>query len=267
MSDLISALIIAVVQGLTEWLPVSSSGHLVLFSSILKYNSSLMFDVALHFGTLMAVFVYFGKDIMDIIEDFLKLRTKTANFRLGLLLIVATIPAAIIGYAFRDFFEIAFGSLGLVALGFAITSLILLIASLDFSKLMKKKEELGFLGALSIGFFQALAIFPGISRSGSTISSGLLLGLKEKEAVKFAFLMAIPAIFGAAILEIGNNKLPPELIWATLVSFAVGLGTIHLMLKFVLTSRKNLQWFAVYCLLLALGIGAWLLFNLFADNC
>lgn len=260
MNDLISALIIAVVQGLTEWLPVSSSGHLVLFAELLKYNSSLMFDVALHFGTLMAVFVYFGKDIMDIIEDFLKFRTKTANFRLGLLLIVATIPAAIIGYTFRDFFDVAFGSLGIVAIGFGITALILMIASLDFKKLTKKKEELGFWGAFWVGCAQAVAIFPGISRSGSTISSGILLGLKEKEAIKFSFLMAIPAIFGASIVEIGNNKLPQELIWATLVSFVVGLLTIHLMLKFVLTTRKNLRWFALYCILLALAIGAWMLF-------
>ncbi len=259
MNEFISALIMAVVQGLTEWLPVSSSGHLVVFHNILNYEVDLMFDVALHFGTLMAVFVYFGKDIIDIIEDFLKFRTKSDNFKLGLLLIVATIPAAIIGYFFESFFEAAFSSLGIVALGFAITSLALFIASLDIRKLTKKKEELGFFGALIVGCSQAIAIFPGISRSGSTISSGLLLGLKEKEAIKFSFLMAIPVIFGASILEIGNNKLPPSLIWATLAAFAVGLLTIHLMLKFVLTSRKNLRWFAVYCLLLALGIGIFLL--------
>ncbi len=259
MNEIISALILAVVQGLTEWLPVSSSGHLVLFSGLLKYNSTLMFDVALHFGTLMAVFVYFGKDIIDIVEDFLKFKTKSPNFRLGLLLIVASIPAAIIGYLFKSFFEAAFSSIGVVAMGFAITSLALFIASLDIGKLNKNLENLGFGGALLIGCAQAVAIFPGISRSGATISSGLLAGLKEKDAVKFSFLLAIPAIFGASILEIGNNKLPSSLIWATLLAFAVGLLTIHLMLRFVATSRKNLRWFALYCLLLALGIGAYLL--------
>jgi len=257
MEDIVSALILAVIQGLTEWLPVSSSGHLVLFSGILSYDSSLMFDVALHFGTLMAVFVYFGRDIIDILEDFLKFRTKSANFRFGLLLIAATIPAAIIGYLFRDLFESAFSSLWMVAMGFAITALVLFIASLDIKKLSKKAEELGFFGAILIGCAQAVAIFPGISRSGATISSGLLLGLKEKEAVKFSFMMAIPAIFGASIVEIGNNPLPTELVWATLLSFAVGLLTIHIMLKFIITSRKNLRWFAVYCILLALGIAAW----------
>ena len=261
MEEIVSALILAVVQGLTEWLPVSSSGHLVLFSSVLHYNSSLMFDVALHFGTLMAVFVYFGRDIVNILEDFLKFKTKSANFRLGLLLIVATIPAGLIGYFFRDIFESAFSSLWAVAMGFAITSLTLFIASLDLKRLFKKAEELGFLGALLIGCSQAIAIFPGISRSGATISSGLLLGLKEREAIKFSFMLAIPAIFGASILEIGDNKLPPEMIWATLLSFIVGLLTIHLMLKFIVTSRKNLRWFAVYCILLAIGIAVWKLFS------
>jgi undecaprenyl-diphosphatase len=219
-----------------------------------------MFDVALHFGTLMAVFVYFGKDIIDILEDFLKLRTKTRNFRLGMMLIVATIPAAVVGYLFKKYFEAAFGSIGIVAMGFAITALVLFIASLDLKKLNKSLQNFGFLGALLIGCAQAVAIFPGISRSGSTIASGLLLGLKEKEAIKFSFLLSIPAIFGAAILEIGNNKLPSELIWATLLSFVVALGAIYFMLKFVATSRKNLRWFALYCLLLALAIGAWLFF-------
>src|SRR4030042_3777347 len=132
MDNLISAIIIAIVQGLTEWLPVSSSGHLVLFHRILNYHPGLMFDVAVHFGTLMAVFFYFGHEIMDIAEDFLKFKTKTPNFKLGLLLIVGTIPAGIIGFLFRDYFEMAFSSLGLVAIGFGITALVLFIASLDF---------------------------------------------------------------------------------------------------------------------------------------
>jgi undecaprenyl-diphosphatase len=260
MENFIAAIILAIVQGLTEWLPVSSSGHLVLFHNILGYQPGLMFDVAVHFGTLMAVFVYFGREIVDIAEDFLKLRTKSPNFRLGLLLIAASIPAAVIGFVFQKYFELAFSSLIVVAFGFAITAVILFIASLDLNKLRTRKEEMGYLKAIWIGCAQALAIFPGISRSGSTISAGLLAGLTEKDAVKFSFLLAAPAIFGASIIEIGNNKLPSEMIWATLAAFAVGLLTIHLMLKFVLTNRKNLRWFAVYCLLLALGLGTYLIF-------
>lgn len=259
MENFISALVIAIVQGLTEWLPVSSSGHLVLFQQIFNYPGTLIFDTAVHFGTLMAVFVYFGKDIIDILEDFLKFRKESANFKLGILIIIATVPAALIGYFFKDFFELAFENLGIVAIGFGITAMILFISSLDLRKLSKKGENLGVLGSLGIGLSEAVAIFPGISRSGATISAGLLSGLKEKEAVKFSFLMSIPVIFGAAVLEIGNNKLPPELIWATIASFLVGLITIHFMLKFIMTSRKNLKWFALYCLLLAVGIGVYIL--------
>jgi undecaprenyl-diphosphatase len=119
---------------------------------------------------------------------------------------------------------------------------------------------MGYWKALLIGCAQAIAIFPGISRSGSTISAGLLAGLTEKDAVKFSFLLAAPAIFGASILEIGNNVLPREMIWATLAAFVVGLLTIHIMLKLIVKNRKNLRWFALYCLLLALGIGVYLLF-------
>jgi|SRR3989339_717731 len=257
MNDFISALILAIVQGLSEWLPISSSGHLVLFQEILNYHPGMMFDVALHFGTLMAVFVYFGREIMDIIEAVLKGKWKSDNGKMGFLIIVATIPAAVIGYLFKDFFESAFTSLAVVAWGFGITSMILFIASLDFGKNVKKNPS--WVDAVWIGFAQALAIFPGISRSGSTISSGLLRGLDEKNAMKFSFLMSIPVIFGAGIVEIGNNKLPSEMIWATLLAFLVGLATIHLLLRVVARSKKNLRWFAGYALLLALGIGVYLL--------
>ena len=117
MGDLISALIIAVIQGLTEWIPVSSSGHLVLVENLLNYNGGLMFDVALHFGTLMAVFVYFGKDIVDIVEDFLKRNWGSDNVKLGWLLVVATIPAAIVGFLLKNVFEVAFGNLVIVDTG------------------------------------------------------------------------------------------------------------------------------------------------------
>ena len=260
MDNFISALIIAFIQGLTEWLPVSSSGHLVLFQALLNYPATLMFDVALHFGTLAAVFVYFGKDIIDILEDILKLKTQSPNFRLGMLLIIASIPAAIVGFLFESYFESAFTSLSTTAIGFAITAIILTIASLDFKGMRKKAESLPFGKALFIGAAQALALFPGISRSGSTISAGLLSNLTEKEAVRFSFLLAIPAIFGASLVTIGNQTLPRELLWATLASFIVGLASIHFLLKVVLTKKKNLRWFALYCILLAISIGIYLIF-------
>jgi undecaprenyl-diphosphatase len=251
MNEFISALILAVVQGISEWLPISSSGHLVLFEKILNYQGGMMFDVALHFGSLMAVFVYFGKDIVDILRDFLKLDFKSENVRLGLLIIIASIPAAIIGYLFKDYFEEAFKSLFLVAIAFVITGIFLFIASMDVGS---KKKKLRYIDSLLVGIAQAAAIFPGVSRSGSTISSGILFGLSPRDAAKFSFLMSIPAIFGANIVAIGNNKLPSELIWATFLSFFVSLAVMHFLFKLVLSSRKNLRWFALYVLLLALGI-------------
>jgi len=257
MDNIISALILAIVQGLSEWLPISSSGHLVLFQEILNYSPGLEFDVALHFGTLMAVFVYFGREIMDIIEAILKGKWKSDEARMGFLIILATIPAAVLGILFKKLFESAFSSLSVVAFGFAITSMILMIASLDFGENRKKMPS--WMDSIWIGFAQALAILPGISRSGSTIGSGLLRGLDEKSAMKFSFLMSIPVIFGAGIVEIGNNKLPGDLIWATLLAFLVGLATIHFLLKFVSRSKKNLRWFALYVLILAIGLGIYLI--------
>jgi len=254
--ELISALIVAVVQGLTEWIPVSSSGHLVLAERLLNYGGSLEFNVSLHFGTLMAAFVYFGKDIVDIVEDLLKLKWGSKNAKLGFYLIVATIPAAIVGFLLKDIFASTFSNLGLVALGFGITGLFLLISSFDFGV----RRSLGYGSAFGIGLAQILALFSGISRSGSTMAAGVLSGLGEREAVKFSFLMSIPIIFGANILSIGNGTIPSEMIWATLVSFAVGLATIHVLFSYVLTNRKNFRWFGGYCLLLALIIGAFVLF-------
>jgi undecaprenyl-diphosphatase len=272
MGDLISALIIAVIQGLTEWIPVSSSGHLVLAERILGYEGGLMFDVALHFGTLMAVFVYFGKDIVNIVEDWLKGRWDSDNSRLGLMLIIATIPAAIVGFLFRRVFEVAFSSLSVVALGFGVSGLFLLIASLDFRKLGNKEngkfsspQTSGKFGkknslwkSFLIGCAQILSLFPGISRSGTTMSSGVMLGLDEKKAIRFSFLMAIPIVFGANIVSIGNQTLPSEMIWATLVSFFVGLIAIHVLFRYVLTSRKKFRWFGAYCLLLAAVVSLFL---------
>jgi len=211
----------------------------------------------------MAVFVYFGSDIVDIVKDLLSGKFGSDNGRLGLLILVGTIPATIVGFFLSNIFKEVFASLGIAALGFGITGLVLLIAS--FSKEGNKKlggrvieveeKKFGYFDGFLVGCAQVFALFPGISRSGATISSGLLLGLDEKSAMKFSFLMSIPIIFGANVLVIGNNTLPSELIWASLVSFVVGLLTIHILYRWVLTSRKNLKWFAIYALLLAAVLG------------
>jgi undecaprenyl-diphosphatase len=258
-SELFKALILAVVQGLTEWFPVSSSGHLVLFEYFLDYEGSLLFETALHFGTLMAVFVYFGKEITDILRDFLSGKWKTEHGKMAWLLLIGSIPAGVIGFLIKDSFEV-FRGLGIVAFGFGITGLFLLITSTtSFRKRSSRSQEnynrLGKGKAFLVGIAQAFAIIPGVSRSGATISSGVLFGLSEKNAMKFAFLLSIPVIFGANIVAVGNQTLPSELIWATLVSFFVGLISIHFVFKYVLNNRKNFRWFGIYCLLLSIALG------------
>ncbi len=255
MNEALSVFILAVVQGFTEWLPISSSGHLVILERLLGYKGGLSFDVALHFGTLMAVFVYFGKNIVDILEDLITGKFKSENGRLGLYLIIASIPAAIVGYFSRSYFDTVLSDLRVIAWGFALTGMFLLISSvprkIEGNKLNVKK-------AFLIGVSQALAIVPGISRSGATISTGVMQGLDEKNAMKFAFLLSIPIVFGANLVGVSGASLTPDLMWATFVSFLVGILTIHLMFNYVLTDRKNFFWFGLYCLLLSVGIGFYL---------
>ncbi len=260
MSEWITALILAIIQGITEWLPISSSGHLVLFEHILRYdNGGLAFEVALHFGTLMAVFVYFGKEITDIIRDFVLLKWDSENGRLGVLLIIASIPAGAVGFFVVKYFDSVLSNLTLVGLGFGITGLLLFIASLDFRHKIDDFKSMPYGKSFLVGIAQAVAIAPGISRSGATISSGLLLGLNEKNAMKFSFLMAIPVIFGANLVSFGNQTLPAELIWASFVSFIVGLLSIHIIFKYVLVTKKNLRWFAAYCIILSISVLIWIL--------
>ncbi len=254
MNNLISALLLAVIQGITEWIPISSKGHLIVFKEIFGYEYGLIFDVALHFGTLMAVFVYFGRDITDIMQDLLKGRWQSENGKLGIALIIATIPAVITGFFVKNL-DI-FANLFITSIGFGITGLFLIIASLDLNK---KNKELSYLDSFYIGIAQIFSLFPGISRSGSTIGAGILLGLNEKTAVKFSFLMSIPVVFGANILVIGDNPIPKEFVWATLVSFIVGIIVLHLLYNYILTSKKNLRWFGAYALLLALVVMIWIL--------
>ncbi|MEK6927595.1 MAG: undecaprenyl-diphosphate phosphatase [Nanoarchaeota archaeon] len=249
MNELFNMIILAIVQGLTEWLPISSSGHLVFVSQLLGFANNMEFDVAVHFGTLMAVFVYFGKDITDIVEAMLKGKWKSDKAQLGLMILLGSIPAGIIGILFKEYFEAAFTSLFVVALSFIITGMILSIASFDF---FGRKEIPGWKGALFVGLAQALAIMPGISRSGSTIAAGLISKLNMKSALRFSFLLAIPAVFGANIVALGNQTMSSDLLLPTFIAFFVGLATIHLIFRKLLTTYKSLRWFAGYAFLLGI---------------
>ena len=187
------AIISGIVQGLTEFLPVSSSGHLVVLHHFFGYNQpQFTFDIFLHIGTLFAVLVYFRRDIIDMLKR---------RPRLLMYVILATIPTALIGFLFIDLVEGLFQNIKLVGLMLFVTAGFLFIAD-KVSASKSNTGKLSVVKAIGIGVIQGLAIAPGISRSGLTISSGILFGLDKNEAIRFSFLLAIPAILGALILQI-----------------------------------------------------------------
>lgn len=251
MNEFILTLILAVVQGIAEWIPVSSSSQLFLISKIFGQDLNLISSVAFHFGTLMAVFAYFRKDIVDILKELLNLNFKSENGRLGVALIIAAIPAGIAGFFLKKIVESFTGNMILMVFGLIITGMFLLVGSFAPKQ---KNVKMSYGKALIIGLVQMASLFRGISRSGSTIVPALLLGFDEKMAVKFSFLLSIPIVLGANLLSIGNTTLPSSLFIASLVSFFVGISTIHLSFKYILSDRKNLRWFALFVLLEAIAI-------------
>ena len=207
--NIMHAFVLGTVQGLGEFLPISSSAHLMIVPWLFKWpDPGLGFDVALHLGTLLAVLVYFRQDVWLLIDGFWhSLFRSTRDLRnsvfqrLSWLLLVASVPGAVIGKLLEDQAEIAFRSPLVIAATLSGFGLILLAADLCGRK-RKELNRIRWLDALLIGCSQALAIIPGVSRSGSTIAAGLGLGLKRQDAARFSFLMSIPIIFGAGLVKI-----------------------------------------------------------------
>ncbi|MEK6836411.1 MAG: undecaprenyl-diphosphate phosphatase [Nanoarchaeota archaeon] len=249
--DLISSLILAVVQGILEWFPVSSSGHMALVGKLIESAADFAFEMALNFGTLMAVFVYFRKDIIMIVRDILNGKWLTDNSKLGFLILVASIPAGIFGFIFRSYFDVISGNLFILGSGWLVTSVVLFIGSFSKSK-NKNASQLSYFRAFVIGITQAFAIIPGVSRSGMTLSSGLFFGLKEKQAILFSYLLAIPVIIGANLVTFGNKVISADFLLPTIVTFVIGLVFMNFSFKYVLNDRKNLKWFGIYTLLLGI---------------
>ena len=239
----IEAIILGVTQGLTEFLPISSSGHLVIMQHLLKIQSNgNEFEVLVHIGTLGSIVVVFFHDLKSLFSDF-----KTKQNRLYILhLLIASIPAAIAGIFFKDNFESLFDNHYFVSKALMFTGLILVLSY--FFKPQNKKFN--FSSSLIIGFFQALAIMPGISRSGMTISIALLLGINPKNAAKFSFLMAIPVVGGAGFLTFldsyENFSIPASQAFAALISsFLVGIFALRWLIKWL--GRGKLHYFGFYC--------------------
>jgi undecaprenyl-diphosphatase len=250
--SIFQAIFLGVVQGLTEFLPVSSSGHLVFFQSVFGLaEPQLAFDVMLHLGTLLAVVVYFRTDIAQILLGtwaWLKERRKgEGEARLLLWIVVASVPTGLMGVLFKDWFESFFSMPKTVGLMLLVTGMLLWL-----TRIVKRNEkttgEMGVLDALIIGIAQGVAIIPGISRSGSTISTGLFRGLHRELAGKFSFLLSIPAILGATLLEFREIDTASGFgvtFIGMAVSFFVGLLSLKLLMNIV--KKGRLSYFSYYC--------------------
>jgi len=241
MVNLLEAVALAIVQGLTEWLPISSSGHLVIVQQLLGIKASVAFDVVLHFGTLLSVVYFLRKDIAKL------LKFDEESKRIIAYIICASLPIALLGFAFKSFFESLFSSLFAVALALILNGFVLYS-----TKFFEGKKKLNFSKAFAIGLAQAFSIIPGISRSGITISAGLINKIDKKQAYKFSFLLSIIAILGANFFELGEIDISSEPIESILLGIAVsalvGFLALRTVVKLVLSS--NFYKFAYYCWLL-----------------
>jgi undecaprenyl-diphosphatase len=246
--------LLGAVQGLTEFLPVSSSGHLVIFQHILGFQQpELLLDTVLHLGTLLAVALYFRKDLRQVAKELWPPRREKLYHSMAGWILIGSLPTALIGFFFRTPLEAFFGSVSTVGFMLLTTGLFLTVTRF-LPKGYCRRRQLGVLTALAIGTAQGLAIIPGISRSGATIVCGLLLGLERELAGKFAFLLAIPAILGALALQ-SNTAAPAGIGLSSLlvgftVSAAVGLAALGILMRMV--CKGELAYFAPYCWALGL---------------
>lgn len=256
MESLIKAILLGTIQGLTEFLPVSSSGHLVIFSHLLHFKqSSVAFDVFLHLGTLLSIFVLFWKELKVMIASpfvavFGKMNEEQKYYlRWDWYVILATIPAGIIGVLFEDQIDVIFSSVVYSLFFLFVTGMFM--TSIPFIK--KRRGEINAGRSFLMGLAQAFAILPGISRSGSTIFTGILSGGEQEKVARFSFIMSVPAVAGAVILKLRELLLAPpstaemiNIAAGTLFAFAFGCLAIIWLLDFV--KRGKLQWFGYYCL-------------------
>lgn len=270
MIDIFYSFFAGTIQGITEFLPISSSGHLVLFHDFFNFSlpDTLAFDVILHLGTLVALVVYFFSDVKKYLAAWFQSLVKwdlhnNKEQLLAWYLFIATIPAAIIGFYFENIIELYFRNSILVAIMLIIFGILLYLADSFFQK-VKTMTELSLKGAIIIGFAQALALIPGVSRSGITIIAGLSQKLQRDQAARFSFLLSMPIVFGAGIkklfdLQQINSSQIIILLIGFLSSAIVGYFVIRLFLKFLQT--HSLKVFAYYRIALGLVILTFMLFN------
>ncbi|MEM0437755.1 MAG: undecaprenyl-diphosphate phosphatase [Candidatus Micrarchaeia archaeon] len=252
MASIEQAILLGIIQGITEWLPISSSAHLALAQMLFGLETDIALDLALHIGTLAAVLIYFRNDIIALFKDTLLCRPEQCNYALAIF--ASLIPTAIIGFAFKDFFESMFASLWHLAAALLVTGALLLSTTLvKFGTRTPTLRD-----SLLIGIAQGIAVAPGISRSGSTIATALFLGIKPIEAARFSFLISILPVLGAGILEVGGalsaQADPLPLAVGTLASAVVGYLSIGALLSLMRTTGIHI--FGYYCIALAAALCA-----------
>jgi undecaprenyl-diphosphatase len=257
LANVLRAIVLGIVQGATEFVPVSSSGHLVLVPWLLHWeNMGLAFGALLHLGTLVAVVAFFWRDLWRLVMAGLvsvKERSLAGDpFRkLAWLIVLGSVPAALLGFAFEGFFETLFGQpfwVGILLVGTGV----LLAASERWGHRRLEMTELGWMDALVVGLGQAIAIAPGISRSGATISAGLWRGLHREAAARFSFLLSVPVILGAGLFELKDvfqaplaSSSPATLLVGFAAAVVSGFLSIRYLLRYLQT--RTLYPFAIYC--------------------
>ena len=249
--EIINAIILGIIQGLTEFLPVSSSGHLEIAKAILGENKvgeeSLLMTVVLHFATALSTIIIFRKDLIEIFSGLFQFKNNE-SFQFSLKIVLSMIPAALVGVFFDDEIEALFGgALTLVGGMLLITGLLLFLAD----KAKASAKQVGIKAAILIGISQAIAILPGISRSGATISTAVRLGIDKEKAARFSFLMVVPLIFGKMAKDILSGDIQYEtttfipLLVGFIFAFLTGMFACKWMIKLVKSSQ--LKYFAYYC--------------------
>jgi undecaprenyl-diphosphatase len=250
-------IVLAVVQGLTEFLPVSSSGHLAIVSRVFfAGDAGASFTAVSQLGTEAAVLIYFARDVVRILKAWFSglfvTSHRNADYRLGWYVIIGTIPICVLGLFFKD--EIRSGVRNLWVVATALVAFSAVIALAEYlGRQTRDIEQLNWRDAVVVGVAQCLALVPGVSRSGSTISAGLFLGLERELAARFGFLLAIPAVFASGLFSLpdafhpvteGMSATGPQLLVATLIAFVIGLAAVAWFLRFLV--RHSMYWFVGY---------------------
>jgi undecaprenyl-diphosphatase len=254
MASLLEILILAIVQGVTEWLPISSSGHLVIAQKYLGLELPVLFDVVLHLGSLVVVLAMFWRDVIRVSKAVVQLDFRSQDGKLGLYLVLGSVATALVGFIFKDEFVSFFGNLVAVGVAFVATGCFYSLVH-AFRRRTSETALLDPLRAVAVGVAQGVALIPGVSRSGSTIAAGLLLKVEKREAFRFSFLLFAPAVTGAAVLTaVDSGGLlvaeidPVGLLLGLATTVVIGHFFLRLLLRVVL--KERLHWFALYCLVL-----------------